>query len=345
MATAKKQKDGSWRIQPCVTVHGEKRRTNIRAASKREAEQLALEWVESQGKPKPKTDLTVREAVFQFIKNRESVFSPSTIRGYNSIANSGIPGLMDMKLTSVTPEILQKEVDNFSKTRSPKTVANNYDLIISAMRAASYDIPVEITLPAKRQTDIRVPSHDEVSVFMKHAQGKRIYIPMMLALFCGLRESEVAALKLKNIFMKEKVCFIRVEEALVQGPAGAELKQPKSFAGYREIPLHQDFCQKLIEAAKENKDGRVTTFTSKQLSNAWIDFSSRVDVEHVTFHALRHFYASNALLNNVPIDYVVAMMGHSSRAMVERVYKHIFPESQFEFAARIVNEYERYLNT
>ena len=53
MATAKKQKDGSWRIQPCVTVLGEKRRTNIRADSKREAERVAVEWVESQGKPKP----------------------------------------------------------------------------------------------------------------------------------------------------------------------------------------------------------------------------------------------------------------------------------------------------
>lgn len=341
MATAKKQKDGTWRIQPCITVFGEKRRTNIRADSKREAEQLAQDWIDAQGSADINSDITLNEAICAYIEHRRQSLSPSTIRGYLSIARSAPKDILSKKLLALTQDTIQSSFNKFAITHSPKTVSNVYGLVSSTIRIYAPHIKLNVRLPRKEKVEMVIPSHEDVQYLISQAQGKAIEIPLMLAVFCGLRQSEVSGLHQKNIHIKENVCYISVKEAIVQGDKGPVLKGPKSISGYRDIPLHKELAEKLLEATQKSTDKRVTQYTSKNLSRAWIRFTKVLPIKHITFHSLRHYYASNALLKGVPIDYVVSMMGHSSRTMVEKVYKHLFPENQFIFASALVDEYQK----
>ena len=334
MATAKKQKDGTWRIQPCVTILGEKRRTNIRADSKREAERLAQEWIESQGVQK-KTNITLGEAVEAYIENRRSSFSPSTVRNYFVIRRNAVPLLMDEKIEKITAERVQSEMNAYALTHAPKTARNVHSLISATLKAYAPHIKLNTTLPRKEKEDIRIPSPEEVDIILEQCANLTLQIPILLALFCGLRASEIAALKAENV----KDGYIIIKEAMVRGENGQELKGPKSNSGYRNIPCADDLCERLRAAAKNSDSGRVTKMSSTRISNKWGDFSKRLPMPHIKFHALRHYYASYALLHQVPIDYVAEMMGHSSRDMIERVYKHLFPKEQFRFASMIIEEY------
>ncbi len=43
------------------------------------------------------------------------------------------------------------------------------------------------------------------------------------------------------------------------------------------------------------------------------------------FHALRHTYASHAIMNGAPLFVVARNLGHSTTAMVEKHYGHLAP--------------------
>src|SRR5262249_43433367 len=45
----------------------------------------------------------------------------------------------------------------------------------------------------------------------------------------------------------------------------------------------------------------------------------------ISFHGLRHTYASLALMNGVPMQVVSENLGHSDTRMVERHYGHLAP--------------------
>ena len=45
----------------------------------------------------------------------------------------------------------------------------------------------------------------------------------------------------------------------------------------------------------------------------------------VNFHALRHTWASHAVMNGVPLMVVAKNLGHADTRMVERTYAHLAP--------------------
>lgn len=45
----------------------------------------------------------------------------------------------------------------------------------------------------------------------------------------------------------------------------------------------------------------------------------------LTFHELRHTYASRLVMNAVPLAVVAAQLGHSDTRMVEKHYGHMAP--------------------
>jgi integrase len=45
----------------------------------------------------------------------------------------------------------------------------------------------------------------------------------------------------------------------------------------------------------------------------------------ITFHGLRHTYASRLAMNGVPLGVIAAQLGHSDTRMVEKHYGHLAP--------------------
>lgn len=54
------------------------------------------------------------------------------------------------------------------------------------------------------------------------------------------------------------------------------------------------------------------------------------DLTPLTFHELRHTYASALVNHGVPLVYVAAQLGHTDTRMVERFYGHLSPNAQAE---------------
>ena len=89
MATAKKLPSGSWRclIYTGNDKNGKRQYKSFTAATKREAEYLATQYMVSleEHKKQKKSDALFSDALSQYIASKTPVLSPSTIRGYRNI--------------------------------------------------------------------------------------------------------------------------------------------------------------------------------------------------------------------------------------------------------------------
>ena len=60
------------------------------------------------------------------------------------------------------------------------------------------------------------------------------------------------------------------------------------------------------------------------------DVCKLAEIESLTFHELRHTYASKLVNKGVPLAYVAAQLGHSTTRMVEKHYGHLAPSAMAE---------------
>ena len=124
-----------------------------------------------------------------------------------------------------------------------------------------------------------------------------------------------------------------IENVLDGGMDGATLKSPKSYSGYRKIPICSELYEKLVSCAKEN---RICNMTASAVSSSWGKFREKHNINKCcNFHALRHHFASQCLLMGMPQKYIAELMGHNSLDMIEKVYQHVFPSAMEKFANNI----------
>lgn len=331
MASAKKLPSGNWRVNLYIgnDANGKRQYKSFTAETKKEAEFLAAQY-NAFKKEQTDSKLTFRTAAERYIDSKRNVVSPSTIRGYVSILKNNAQDIMPMKICDITQECIQISINKLAMEHSAKTCRNVHGFISAVLGVYRPDFILHTTLPKKEHNDIYVPDNKETEEIRRLATGTVNEIPIFLASECGLRASEIAALKTENV----KSDCIEIKEAAVLDENNIEhIKQPKSFTSYRKIPITKEVSECLISKAI---DGRICPRRAINICNNWDKFRDKHSInKKLNFHALRHHYASKCLLLGIPQKYIAELMGHSSTDMIEKVYQHIFPSAMEEYAKKI----------
>lgn len=332
MATAKKLKSGNYRVRIYVgkNADGKPQYKSFTAPTKKEAEFAAAQYAHT-NVDICRSDLLLKQAVERYIKSKENVLSPSTIRGYYAILRNYLPDLMEMRLKKLNTEIVQEQFNVFAKDHSPKTCRNAHGLISAVLKINRPDLQLNTTLPQREKKGIYVPDEQEVKHILRLVKGTNLEIPFVLATQCGLRASEIAALT-KNDITAE---YVKIRQAAVLGTDNKEhLKKPKSYAGYRKIPITEELSELILSKCSDNN--RVVTQKAINICNNWIKFRKKHGLpDDLNFHALRHHYASKCLLMGIPQKYIAELMGHNSLDMIEKVYQHTFPSAMEIYTEKI----------
>ena len=170
---------------------------------------------------------------------------------------------------------------------------------------------------------------------------------MLLALLCGLRLSEVGALRLEDVDWEQGT--INVSRALNYTPAlGNYIDDTKSEAGERVVTLPAGMMALLYETRKYHQEmaqllgdrwrgeGRIvcnwdgTPMHHDTPSKQFRKFADAHGFEGVRFHDLRHTHASILLANNIDAVAVASRIGHSDATTTLRVYAHAFRRRDVE---------------
>lgn len=322
MAKATQLPSGSWRVQ--VYINGKYK--SITRPTKREAERDALEL---QLKLKRElAQVTVGQAIDDYIESKDGVLSPSTISGYKKIRRNNLQGLMDMPIDKLTETIVQrafneeaKRVTYRGKVTSPKSLANIRGLLSSALNP--HGLSFQPAIPQKQKSIKELPMPEDILPAIK---GTAIEIPCLLAMCLSLSMSEIRGLTIDCV----KDGYLTVRNSIIDADGlPVEKSSLKAYERARKLPLPQ-YLMELINAteAATTGTGHIVTLSGQAIYKRFVNRLKKFNLPKMTFHDLRHMNASVMLALGVPDKYAMERGGWKTNSVMKDVYQHTFTKER-----------------
>ncbi len=272
------------------------------------------------------------------------------VKYHNIIYNHIIPAIGDYKCSLIDTELIRRFADEKLKNGrlsgegglSSKTVKD----ILSVLKLIiAYAGSVGIGCNC-RFDNIKIKSDDKnTKVLSKNQQNKltsylinnldNTNLGILICLYTGIRIGEICALKFDDISLNDKTVHIRKTMQRVQNFTGSNtsktdviISSPKSKSSVRDIPI-PDFLISVI--TKKNMyvpnafllTGQASCYIEpRTLENR---FKSRIklcEIENVSFHILRHTFATRCIELGFETKSLSEILGHSSVNITLNRYVH-----------------------
>ena len=329
MANAKKNKHGTWTIlvysHTITQKNGKEKRIYQRftAKNKKDCERMAKEFEVNKKPEKIQTDMTIYEAIKSYIEIKSNVLSPSTLRSYNLMLETKFPLIKDIKLTKLTNENIQREINTEAATLSPKYIRNIYGLLTATLQMFAPSFKTHFSYPDYRRKEISIPTTAEINQLLSIPNEPfEQLLAVKLAAFLGLRRGEICGIHVSDIILPTRQIYIRRSVVLSPDKQWIE-KEPKTKAGRRELLIPEILIDDISKALEgKNPEDKLISLTPSQISDRFKTMIKQAKISKCTFHSLRHYFASIMLANNIPNKYAKELMGHETSYMLENVYQH-----------------------
>ena len=343
MATAKKLPSEHYRVRKYDKWT--KKYVSFTAPEKEEAERMANEWAAKNKRRKtPKSrkitrQLTVREAVREYIDSKSNILSPSSIRGYEIIYNNSIDGIGDKYLCDVEEKDLQSWVNANAAKYAPKSVKSQYGLVTAALRQQKIQLDFgAVLLPRIQKSEPLIPTTEQIATILSMVEGTVVELPVTIAVTMGLRQSEIAALRWEDydgehLFIHAAVVPCSDHSKLVRK------ETTKSEASTRIVDV-DELCKQRLDRA-ERKSDNISPLTPRHVLKVFQRLCERNGLPKFTMHAQRHGNASMMLANGVPDKYAMARLGQSSPNMIKNVYQHLYADKEKTFSKNISDAFQK----
>lgn len=320
----------------------------IKGISRKEVRQKADQFQTEVKRQKPSAlKMTLREATSGYIEymgSKRKPASAATLNSYTSMANTKLQRLADVPILDITEEMLQDEVYDLELKYSGKYIHNIMNFFLPAIRHYRKRFHPELEMPDIEDPVTKVPDVNLLKDRISLLKGNpRLYIPVILAAYCGMRRSEICALNLKEDveydvpYRKDDpahtVCIIRIAKAKVRSVDHSYVVQnrTKSDAGTRDLYAPQ-WIGDLLKEARANPD--FAWYTPDNTSHAFSKWAKKNDIQ-CTFHGLRHFFASIGKALDIPDLYMMNLMGHSTVSMTNR-YQEVMEDKELEVSDKLL---------
>ena len=173
-------------------------------------------------------NLTMKEAVNDYIAIRDGVISPTTIRAYRKYAKFHLGDMGSILAKKVTDKDMQGKVNELAKKDkehgegklSPKFIKNVIDFFVSVIKYATNDPNrrFNVIMPEVIATEPYVPTESELITLISGTAGTDLNKAIILAICINDRRGQVCGLKGKSL--NRAAGTINSREALVYDEHG-----------------------------------------------------------------------------------------------------------------------------
>lgn len=333
MATAKKLPSGSWRVRvfSYKDSSGVKHYESFTADTKQEAEMMAAQFSNSIDK-KRTSDITVKEAVNNYLEANKNVLSPSTILNYTKDAKR-FESIGHLKVRRLTSNDIQLFISELSGNGlAPKTIKNTYGLLKSSLKFSGLKCDFSIHLPKAQKKKKNAPENEEIMTLYTSAP-KELQIAIMLASHHSLRRGEISGLKYKDL--TGNVLYIHSD--MVDSLDGWVHKEiPKTDSSNRNVYLDDEEVE-LIGAGRP--EDYIVPLTPGAIDMRFHRLKKSLGLEHIRFHDLRVYFASISAVMGIPEVYTAHQGGWREGSVVLKQHYQKTIASIDEGYAKKMNEY------
>lgn len=284
------------------------------------------------------------EAVRKWLEEKEPGIKEQTYRRYQQCIDTHIiPYFGDVKCSAIT----QNTVDDFLKQKRlsgrldgkgglSQSTIRGMCIILQSILLFAYQkkmgIPemIQIKKPRVEKKKISVLKPNE----QKRLETVLLEVPtdtnlaIYLALHTGMRIGEICALHWSDIDWEE--CLLFVRSTVIRNKKGQlVITSPKSETSQRAIPLtrqlvnllaaeHERSCSEFVFSSPR-KD---TFLNPRTLQYRFQTLLTRLGISRISFHALRHTFATRWIEFGMDVKSLSEVLGHAGVQITLDIYVH-----------------------
>ncbi len=308
---------------------------------------------------------TLAQFFDRWLDHMKSQISPKSHARYCELARKNLaPLLGSVVLTKLRPTAISAA---YSKALaagrrigigglSPQTVTHMHRVLKQALgQAVKWELltrnPADAVDPPKTDRGMmQTYDLDQTAELIEAMRPTRMFVSTLLAVLCGMRRGEVAALRWQNVDLVAG--RLAVLESAEQVGSKIRYKTPKNGKG-RTLALSASLVEELrahrVRQAQEllkvgvrlsdntfvvaQADG--TPLQPDTLTQDWFRKLANTSLPRIRFHDLRHAHATHMLSSGVHPKVASERLGHSKIGITLDLYSHVMPGMQEDAAERV----------
>jgi len=294
---------------------------------------------------------------------------PTTWESYRyQVEGHIIPALGHLRLPQLQTAHIQRlyndklkggRLDGKPGGLSPKSVKYIHTVIHSALEQARKEGMITINpagavkLPKQEQPEIKYLTVAEAAIFLATAKDSKHFAAYFLALNTGMRRGEILGLRWRDLDLAAGQLTINQGLVRVTGK-GLIFQEPKTALSKRVINLAPPVVQVLKEHKKKQAEYRLMAGGAYDEKGLDLVFANELGEPicpraftrvferlikkaglDVTFHGLRHTFATLALESGVDVKTIQETLGHHSSAFTMDVYSRVTAKMKREAADKV----------
>ena len=299
----------------------------------------------------------------KWLDHMQSQISPRSHERYTEVARKNlVPLIGSVLLTKLQPVQISAAYSKALTTGrrdgngglSPRTVHHMHRILKQALRQAvrwqllSRNPADAVDPPKVERKQLETYDMPQTAALIEGMRPTRMFTPTILAVLCGLRGGEIAALNWRNVDLATGQ--LAVVASAEQTKAGIRYKEPKggrtrtvalSATVIKELRAHRlRQAEELLRLGVRQTDDMFVVAQAdgqplqpRSLTHEWTRLLKECDLPRIRFHDLRHAHATHLLSSGVHPKIASERLGHSKVGITLDLYSHVLPGMQADAAA------------
>lgn len=280
--------------------------------TKKEIEKAFYELVEKD-KNSHGYNITFLQACEQYTESKKNILSASTYKEYKRTPARLSKWFLDLKIENITQNDINKQINELSLNRAPKTVRNYHGFISAILGTFRPDMNINTTLPQKVKKEPYIPTDDDIKAILEKAKGTQYELPIKLLCY-GLRRSELCAITADDV--DGDILHITKAKIYSYDKGWIIQNRNKTSASTRDIVIPEDIAREIKEngCAYDGHPNNITDFLDRT--------EKELGIPHFSTHKLRHYFASKMSAMGIPDADIMALGGWETDNVMKTVYRH-----------------------